>query len=107
MAAYWTNGNYHDGSVKYEMVDAGVQYVGKGVWKLPVTWQVSRVGSLVGDSWLVTSPGGVEYHVWTEEVNSAAVKLGRSGGRSTSDVKTAASRLNGRKGGRPRKDIPS
>ena len=32
-----------------------------------------------------------------------AAELGRKGGQSTSETKQAASRLNGRKGGRPRK----
>jgi hypothetical protein len=34
------------------------------------------------------------------------VTLGRLGGRSTSPAKVAASRANGAKGGRPRKEIP-
>lgn len=35
--------------------------------------------------------------------NRAAVALGRKGGKATSDAKAEAARLNGRKGGRPRK----
>jgi hypothetical protein len=35
--------------------------------------------------------------------NQHAVALGRKGGKVTSDAKAAASRKNGKKGGRPRK----
>jgi hypothetical protein len=34
--------------------------------------------------------------------NTAAVTLGRKGGKATSEAKTAAARANGRKGGRPK-----
>ena len=34
----------------------------------------------------------------------AAVIMGRRGGSRSSEAKTAAARLNGKKGGRPRKD---
>jgi hypothetical protein len=34
--------------------------------------------------------------------NPAAVELGRLGGAAKSDAKTAANRLNGKKGGRPK-----
>lgn len=37
-------------------------------------------------------------------VKNPAVLLGQRGGKSTSDAKTAASRENGKKGGRPRKN---
>jgi hypothetical protein len=36
----------------------------------------------------------------------AAVALGRRGGRVTSEAKTLAARLNGAKGGRPKKVAP-
>jgi hypothetical protein len=36
--------------------------------------------------------------------NRAAVSLGRRGGKATSDRKAAASRENGKKGGRPKKE---
>ena len=36
--------------------------------------------------------------------NPAAVALGRLGGKTTSEKKTAAVRLNGLKGGRPKKE---
>ena len=39
--------------------------------------------------------------------NPAAVALGALGGRSKSKKKIEASRLNGKKGGRPKKIIPS
>ncbi len=35
--------------------------------------------------------------------NTAAVALGRKGGKAKSEAKTAAARENGKKGGRPRK----
>lgn len=35
--------------------------------------------------------------------NPAAVKLGTLGGKSTSEAKKAASRANGKKGGKPKK----
>jgi hypothetical protein len=35
--------------------------------------------------------------------NQAAVELGRLGGKSKSEKKAAAARLNGKKGGRPKK----
>ena len=37
--------------------------------------------------------------------SAAAVELGRKGGSAKSDAKTQAARLNGRKGGRPRKAV--
>lgn len=37
---------------------------------------------------------------------SAAVSLGRSGGKARSDAKSSAARANGAKGGRPRKTKP-
>ena len=37
--------------------------------------------------------------------DAAAVELGRKGGSAKSDAKTQAARLNGRKGGRPRKAV--
>ena len=44
-------------------------------------------------------------------MNKAAQKLGRLGGRKTSEAKAAAAKANGAKGGRPRKtpkaDAPS
>lgn len=42
----------------------------------------------------------------TRTKNPAAVALGRLGGRVKSDAKAAAVRLNGLKGGRPRKTEP-
>lgn len=38
------------------------------------------------------------------KVNPAASELGKLGGKSTSEAKQAASRANGKLGGRPRKD---
>ena len=38
------------------------------------------------------------------ETQARYAELGRMGGMSISDAKRAAARLNGRKGGRPRKD---
>jgi hypothetical protein len=43
------------------------------------------------------------YH-HTDEVSRAAASLGRKGGSARSERKTASSRENGKKGGRPRKD---
>lgn len=40
----------------------------------------------------------------SEELHNAAVALGRRGGQSTSPEKQAASRANGKLGGRPRKE---
>jgi hypothetical protein len=37
--------------------------------------------------------------------NRAAVTLGRKGGKARSEAKAAAARLNGQKGGRPKKQI--
>ena len=37
-------------------------------------------------------------------IRAAAAALGQLGGKSKSDRKSAASRANGKKGGRPRKD---
>jgi len=42
---------------------------------------------------------------WMEELKSAAVTMGRQGGRVRSAAKTAAVRANGQKGGRPRKEV--
>lgn len=39
--------------------------------------------------------------------NPAAVALGRLGGRVKSDRKAAAARLNGKRGGRPKKTAPA
>ena len=39
--------------------------------------------------------------------NPAAVALGRLGGRVKSDRKAAAARLNGKRGGRPKKTSPA
>jgi hypothetical protein len=39
----------------------------------------------------------------TDNIHTAAVELGRKGGQSTSAAKVAASRANGKLGGRPRK----
>jgi len=41
-----------------------------------------------------------------ENTSLAAATLGRKGGQSTSPAKQAASRRNGRKGGKPRKEKP-
>lgn len=38
------------------------------------------------------------------DLSAAAAALGRKGGQSTSEAKQAASRANGKRGGRPRKD---
>jgi hypothetical protein len=43
----------------------------------------------------------------TTTKNPAAVQLGRSGGQVKSPAKTASSRENGRKGGRPKKPTPA
>ena len=40
----------------------------------------------------------------TPDLSAAAAALGRKGGQSTSERKAAASRENGKRGGRPRKD---
>lgn len=40
----------------------------------------------------------------TDEISAAAATLGRKGGLSTSEAKQAASRENGKRGGRPKKD---
>ena len=40
---------------------------------------------------------------WEVKKNPAAVSLGRRGGKVTSEAKAIAARLNGRKGGRPKK----
>ena len=39
------------------------------------------------------------------QITKAAAVLGRQGGRSTSPAKQAASRANGKKGGRPTKEL--
>jgi len=39
----------------------------------------------------------------SDELNKAAALLGRLGGKSTSEAKKRAARLNGKKGGRPKK----
>lgn len=38
------------------------------------------------------------------DLSTAAAALGRKGGQSTSEAKQAASRANGKRGGRPRRD---
>ena len=46
-----------------------------------------------------------EQIVIKSEVSEAATTLGRKGGSVKSEKKTAASRANGKKGGRPKKEI--
>ena len=42
---------------------------------------------------------------WIRKPNAHAVALGRKGGKAKSPAKAAASRENGKKGGRPRKKL--
>jgi hypothetical protein len=39
----------------------------------------------------------------SDDLNKAAALLGRLGGKSTSEAKRRAARMNGKKGGRPKK----
>lgn len=59
--------------------------------------EASRFVNLV-DEGMITGEA-----VYTVHEENAAAQLGRKGGQSTSAAKRAASRANGRKGGRPRK----
>lgn len=46
----------------------------------------------------------IEIDVSSEDVTRLAAMMGRVGGKSTSERKAAASRANGRRGGRPKKE---
>ena len=69
---------------------------------LPDDWQAiinSEYGTTAGKWWL-NALGG---YTPDRTINPYARSLGRSGGSVTSPAKGAASRANGRQGGRPRK----
>lgn len=70
--------------------------------KLPADWaaSINDYGTTNADWWLENLRGHEIDHV----VNPHARALGGRGGASTSKAKRQASRENGRKGGRPRKD---
>lgn len=58
---------------------------------------------IIGESFDVDPSEDFLYTVNDEAVSAAAAALGRKGGSVKSDAKTASSRTNGKKGGRPRK----
>lgn len=49
-------------------------------------------------------PYRIEIDISSEDVTRLAAMMGRIGGKSTSERKAAASRANGRRGGRPKKE---
>ena len=60
--------------------------------------------SRMGDLCMMEAGGHISNIVGTEEsINKAAAALGRKGGSAKTPAKQAASRDNGKKGGRPRK----
>ena len=67
-----------------------------GIW-----YAITReAADAVGDKIIEQSANEAEI-----ELDKAAAALGRKGGSSKSDRKTASSRENGRKGGRPKKAV--
>lgn len=62
------------------------------------------VRSGLGCHAISAGPTTVDVYPDTPDPFAAAAQLGRKGGSATSDAKAAASRANGRKGGRPRKE---
>ncbi len=73
------------------MIDIDLRHYGGGSYDLTAT------DLKTGINFVIISP-----EAW-EERKRAAATLGRAGGSVTSDAKAAASRENGKRGGRPRK----
>lgn len=68
-------------------------------------WRRTNVPSIARTSYVIRVQGRTYFFAGQMPKNSAAVRLGRRGGRATSAAKTAAAQANGRKGGRPRKGV--
>lgn len=73
--------------------------------ELPADWdeRINDYGTTNAAWWLNSLQG----HEIDKTINPYARALGRSGGSSTSQAKRQASRENGKRGGRPRKNTPN
>lgn len=80
----------YDGA-KLQGYEMAVSLTKKGEW---------RLYARVVDEWMDASLHDMMADI---EASTAAATLGRKGGTSTSEAKSAASRENGKRGGRPRK----
>ena len=69
-----------------------------------ITSSPSRALQMYAESEMPWADRGYEPALCYEDISDPAARsLGRRGGKSTSEAKSAAARANGRKGGRPRK----
>src|SRR3972149_8378733 len=83
-AAYWKEGKR---AFRFERLPG----------EISATWQAD----VEGNWWSETQTIGQK--LWITPISSAAAAMGRQGGAGKSERKTAASRENGKKGGRPLK----